>query len=131
MRRFVPLRRSWCSRVCSIAASSSSRSGAREVCYSRVMAVAATSKETALARQPLRLLPRSGIGVDDGDLVIAPPGNPVIRLDARLLDRVELIGRSPVSAAVTSGVAALGAIAGAAAILPGSIFTVAGFGYLA
>lgn len=95
------------------------------------MAVAATSKETALARQPLRLLPRSGIGVDDGDLVIAPPGNPVIRLDARLLDRVELIGRSPVSAAVTSGVAALGAIAGAVAILPGSIFTVAGFGYLA
>jgi hypothetical protein len=94
------------------------------------MVVAAT-KETALARQPLRLLPRSGIGVDDGDLVIAPPGNPVIRLDARLLDRVELIGRSPVSAAVTSGVAAIGALAGGLAILPGSIFTVAGFGYLA
>ncbi len=28
-------------------------------------------------------------------LVIAPPGNPVISLDARLLDRIELIGRSP------------------------------------
>ena len=27
--------------------------------------------------------------------MIAPPGNPIIRLDARLLDRVELIGRSP------------------------------------
>jgi hypothetical protein len=79
----------------------------------------------------LRLLPRSGIGVDDGDLVIAPPGNPVIRLDARLLDRVELIGRSPVSAAVTSGVAALGAAAGGLALIPGGIFTVAGLGYLA
>ena len=42
-----------------------------------------------------RLLPRSGIGVDGAWLVIAPPGNPIIRLDARLLDRVELIGRSP------------------------------------
>jgi len=39
---------------------------------------------------PLELLPRSGIGVDGYDLVIAPPGNPVIRLDARLLDRIEL-----------------------------------------
>ena len=41
----------------------------------------------ALDRQ--RLLPRSGIGVDEAWLVIAPPGNPIIRLDARLLDRVE------------------------------------------
>jgi hypothetical protein len=52
-----------------------------------------TSTSRALERS--RLLPRSGIGVDGAHLVIAPPGNPVIRLDARLLDRVELIGRSP------------------------------------
>src|SRR5439155_6207148 len=37
-----------------------------------------------------KLLPRSGIGVEAPWLVIAPPGNPIIRLDARLLDRVEL-----------------------------------------
>ena len=36
-----------------------------------------------------RLLPRSGIGVEAPWLVIAPPGNPIIRLDARLLDRAE------------------------------------------
>jgi len=88
------------------------------------------SNEQARGAQ-LRLLPRSGIGVDGGALVIAPPGNPIIRLDARLLDRVELIGRSPVGAAVTSSVAAAGALAGALAILPGHIFTCAGLGYLA
>jgi len=95
------------------------------------MTAAATSPERISPRPQLRLLPRSGIGVDGGDLIIAPPGNPVIRLDARLLDRVELIGRSPVGAAVTSGIAGLGAVAGALAILPGHIFTCAGLGYLA
>ncbi len=89
------------------------------------------TNEYGSQRAQLRLLPRSGIGVDAGDLVIAPPGNPIIRLDARLLDRVELIGRSPVGAAVTSSVAAAGALAGALAILPGHIFTCAGLGYLA
>ena len=52
-----------------------------------------------------RLLPRSGIGVDGAWLVIAPPGNPIIRLDARLLDRVELIGRSPTGPLIASGLA--------------------------
>src|SRR4051812_20709083 len=94
------------------------------------MRVGATSNDGGPPSQ-LRLLPRSGIGVDAGDLVIAPPGNPVIRLDARLLDRVELIARSPVGAAVTSSVAAAGALAGALAVLPGHIFTCAGLGYLA
>ena len=45
----------------------------------------------AMAVDRTRLLPRSGIGVEAPWLIIAPPGNPVIRLDARLLDRVELI----------------------------------------
>lgn len=35
-----------------------------------------------------QLYPRSGVGVVAPWLVIAPPGNPVIRLDLRLLDRV-------------------------------------------
>jgi proline iminopeptidase len=35
-----------------------------------------------------QLYPRSGVGVAGPWLVIAPPGNPVIRLDLRLLDRV-------------------------------------------
>jgi hypothetical protein len=39
-----------------------------------------------------QLLPKSGIGVVAPWLVIAPSGNPVIRIDLRLLDRVELIG---------------------------------------
>jgi hypothetical protein len=39
-----------------------------------------------------KLLPRSGIGVVPPWLVIAPPGNPVIRVDLRVLDRVELVG---------------------------------------
>ena len=37
-----------------------------------------------------KLLPRSGIGVEAPWLLIAPPGNPIIRLDARLLDRVSV-----------------------------------------
>lgn len=42
------------------------------------------------------LLPKSGIGVVAPWLVIAPPGNPVIRIDLRLLDRVELIGKADI-----------------------------------
>ena len=94
--------------------------------------VTTTAGEVADERAaPLELLPRSGIGVDGTDLVIAPRGNPVIRLDARLLDRVELIGRSPVGAAVTSGAAAVGAVAGALALVPGNVITALALGYLA
>jgi len=78
-----------------------------------------------------RLLPRSGIGVDGAWLVIAPPGNPIIRLDARLLDRVELIGRSPTAPLVWSGVATAGVAAAALSIVPGGIFVCAGLAYLA
>ena len=78
-----------------------------------------------------RLLPRSGIGVDGPWLVIAPPGNPVIRLDARLLDRIELIGRSPSSALVMSGAATAGVIAAALSFIPGGVFACAGLAYLA
>ena len=39
-----------------------------------------------------KLLPKSGVGVVGPWLVIAPPGNPVIRIDLRLLDRTELLG---------------------------------------
>lgn len=77
-----------------------------------------------------RLLPRSGIGVWDTHLVIAPGQNPTIRLDARLLDRIELIGRSPKSAVVMAGAAAAGVLAGVMAWIPGGIFTCAGFAYL-
>lgn len=76
-----------------------------------------------------RLLPRSGIGVDAGCLVIAPPGNPIIRLDARLLDRIELIGRPPTAPMVTGAVAALGAAAAALSWLPGGVFACVGLGY--
>ncbi|MBX3162039.1 MAG: hypothetical protein KF773_39115 [Deltaproteobacteria bacterium] len=78
-----------------------------------------------------RLLPRSGIGVDTAWLVIAPPGNPVIRLDARLLDRVELTGRSPTGPLVASGVATAGVAAAALAVIPGGVFACAGLAYLA
>jgi len=84
---------------------------------------------TALDRQ--RLLPRSGIGVDEAWLVIAPPGNPVIRLDARLLDRVELIGRSPTGPLVWSGLATAGVAAAALSLVPGGVFACAGLAYLA
>ena len=83
------------------------------------------------AGAPLALLPRSGIGVSGFELVIAPPGNPAIRLDARLLDRVELIGRSPTSAALTAGAAAVGATLGVLAIVPGGLIVAAGLGYFA
>ena len=93
---------------------------------------AAVAAADAAASPPaLALLPRSGIGVAGYELVIAPQGNPAIRLDARLLDRVELIGRSPTSAAVTSGAAAIGATLGALSLVPGGIFVVAGLGYFA
>ena len=78
-----------------------------------------------------RLLPRSGIGVDGAWLVIAPPRNTIIRLDARLLDRVELIGRSPTVPLVWSGVATAGVAAAALSIVPGGIFVCAGLAYLA
>ena len=78
-----------------------------------------------------RLLPRSGIGVDAPWLVIAPPGNPIIRLDARLLDRVELIGRSPTSAIALSAMATAGVAAAAFSVIPGGVFACAGLAYLA
>jgi hypothetical protein len=78
-----------------------------------------------------RLLPRSGIGVDAPWLIIAPPGNPIIRLDARLLDRVELIGRSPTAPLVASGIAIAGVAAAGFSLLPGGVFACAGLAYLA
>ena len=84
---------------------------------------------TALERS--KLLPRSGIGVDGPFLVIAPPGNPVISLDSRLLDRVELVGRSPTGAIVMSGAATVGVVAGALSFIPGGIFVCAGLASLA
>ncbi len=78
-----------------------------------------------------RLLPRSGIGVEAPWLVIAPPGNPIIRLDARLLDRVELIGRSPTAPLIASGIATAGVAAAALSVLPGGVFACAGLAYLA
>jgi len=77
------------------------------------------------------LLPRSGIGIDGPYLIIAPPGNPVISLDSRLLDRIELIGRSPTSAVVMSAAAAGGAVAGALSLIPGGLLACAGLAYLA
>ena len=66
-------------------------------------------------------MPRSGIGVDGGWLVIAPPGNPIIRLDARLLDRIALIGRSPTGPLIASGVAGAGVAAAALSLVPGGL----------
>src|SRR6266480_3631417 len=63
-----------------------------------------------------RLLPRSGIGVDAPWLVIAPPGNPIIRLDAPLL---------------ASGLATAGVAAAALSFIPGGVFACAGLAYLA
>jgi hypothetical protein len=78
-----------------------------------------------------KLLPRSGIGVEAPWLVIAPPGNPIIRLDARLLDRVDLIGRSPTAPLITSGLATAGVVAAALSLVPGGVFACAGLAYLA
>jgi hypothetical protein len=69
--------------------------------------------------------------VEGPNLVIAPPGNPVISLDGRLLDRVELIGRSPTGAFLTSGAALSGAVASALSLIPGGLFLCAGMAYLA
>jgi hypothetical protein len=77
------------------------------------------------------LLPRSGVGVDGPYLIIAPPGNPVISLDARLLDRIELIGQSPTAPMVMASAAAAGILAGALQIIPGGIFVCVGMAYLA
>jgi hypothetical protein len=85
--------------------------------------------DPAPSQTSIVLLPRSGIGVDETYLVISPPGNPAIQLDARLLDRIELIGRSPRSAFATSAVAGLGVAAAALSIIPGGVFACAGLGY--
>lgn len=77
------------------------------------------------------LLPRSGIGVEGPYLVIAPPGNPTISLDARLLDRIELIGRSGRGAYAMSAMAAGGVVVGALSLIPGGPFVAAGMAYLA
>jgi hypothetical protein len=77
------------------------------------------------------LLPRSGIGVEGPFLVIAPPGNPIIRLDTRLLDRIELIGQSPTTPLVMAGMATAGVVAGAMSFIPGGIFVCVGMAYLA
>ncbi|MBL4637548.1 MAG: hypothetical protein JKY56_27070 [Kofleriaceae bacterium] len=77
------------------------------------------------------LLPRSGIGVDGPFLVIAPPGNPAISLDARLLDRIELIRRSPTSAFAMGTLAVGGVVAGALSLIPGGPIVAAGMAYLA
>lgn len=92
--------------------------------------------EPATAAQPtvsanIRFLPQSGIGVDAPWLIIAPPGNPTIRLDARLLDRVDLIRRSPATPLVATGLAIAGGIAAGMSSLPGGIFACAGLAYLA
>lgn len=79
----------------------------------------------------VRVLPRSGIGVDAPWLIIAPPGNPAIRLDARLLDRVDLIRRSPTAPLVATGLAVAGGVAAGLSLLPGGIFACAGLAYLA
>src|SRR5262245_18040889 len=78
-----------------------------------------------------KLLPRSGIGVESPWLIIAPPGNPIIRMDARLLDRVELIGRSPTAPLIASGLATAGVAAAALSVVPGGVFACAGLAYLA
>lgn len=79
-----------------------------------------------------RLLPKSGIGVQGPLLVIAPAGNPVISLDARLLDRIELISRSPTGPIVIAGMAAAGAVVSAVtSFIPGGVFTCAGLAYVA
>lgn len=91
----------------------------------------ASAPNVSSAIDRTRLLPRSGIGVDAPWLIIAPPGNPIIRLDARLLDRVELIGRSPTAPLVASGVAIAGVAAAGFSLLPGGVFACAGLAYLA
>ncbi|HET6610730.1 MAG TPA: hypothetical protein VFG83_02025 [Kofleriaceae bacterium] len=80
---------------------------------------------------PTGFLPESGIGTDGPYLVIAPPGNPVISLDSRLLDRIDLIGQSPAGALAVAGLAAAGVVGGALSLIPGGLFVCAGMAYLA
>jgi hypothetical protein len=49
------------------------------------------------------LLPRSGVGVIAPSLVIAPPGNPIIRLDLRMLDSVEVSDDDSSDIVITCG----------------------------
>lgn len=84
-----------------------------------------------MAGEHKSLLPRSGIGLDGPLLVIAPPGNPTIALDARLLDRIELINRSGRGAYVMGAMAAGGVVVGALSLIPGGPFVAAGMAYLA
>jgi hypothetical protein len=90
---------------------------------------------SAVVLERSQLLPRSGIGVHGPYLIIAAPGNPVIRLDTRLLDRIELIGRRPGGALVLAGMAAAGFVAGAFTLIPDGLFTglftCAGMAYVA
>lgn len=76
-------------------------------------------------------LPHSGVGVDGPWLIIAPPGNPRIRLDARLLDDVTVVGRSPTSAIAVGAGAGAGAGLAAADLLLGGMITAIGLGVIA
>jgi hypothetical protein len=71
------------------------------------------------------------MGVDGPFLVIAPRANPMIRLDARLLDRVELIGRSAAFGYATSVAMGLGSAAALIGMVPGSIYVAGGLAFLA
>jgi hypothetical protein len=55
----------------------------------------------------------------------------VISLDARLLDRIELIGQSPKGPVVMAAAATAGVVAGALSIIPGGVFVCVGLAYLA
>jgi len=83
--------------------------------------IGTAASTTSLSFSRSRLLPISGIGVQDSFLVIAPPGNPVISLDARLLDRIELIGRSPAVPLFTSAAAVAGVVGVTLSTIPGGV----------
>lgn len=74
---------------------------------------------------------RPSIAVDVPWLVIAPPGNPSIRLDARLLDHIEVIGRSAAPPLVVTGLAVAGIAAAGLSLLPGGVIACAGLAYIA
>ncbi len=76
-------------------------------------------------------LPKSGIGVDGPFLVIAPANNPAIRLDARVLDIVDVGKRSPVAPLLVSVGSTAGIVASAMTLIPGWMIASAGLGYLA
>ena len=69
--------------------------------------------------------------MDGPHLVIAPPGNPAIALDARLLDRIELISRSAKAPYVMGSMAVGGVVAGALSLIPGGPLLAAGMAYVA